>query len=338
MTKNLIVAGFNNQNLGDDLMFATVVNNLKYDNYYFYGPILKPAFVEQPVAFIKYGRAVPLRWKFFADFALIGGSLFMGENDVQMEMFKWKLKLLKLNKLFGGKNFVLGANLGPYRDENEYFTSLKKVISLVDCWKVRDKVSYELLKKLNARNVELIPDIVMGFDTEPYENKPTKKVLAISVTDVDKDGAVDLKQHLFEAEIVYLIEKYHTEGFSVDLLSFEDSKDLPIMQRIAHQVSKDVVVRLVENKGDAVLASLAGAEVVISTRFHCMVLSALLRKSQIIYRYSSKTLNFANIYGFKVSEISGDASTKAPSPTSFPTKDVISARSLFNKKGILNEN
>ncbi|TAA47751.1 polysaccharide pyruvyl transferase family protein [Corallincola spongiicola] len=328
-SKRLIVAGYNNANLGDDLMFATVVNSANYSNCYFYGPQLKPAFIEKDIGFIKYGRGVPIRWKLGADFALIGGSLFMGENDTHMEMFKWKLKLLRLNKLLGGKNFVLGSNLGPYRDYDEYVYALKKVVKLVDHWKVRDRYSYELLLKVGAKNVEFIPDIVMGFDLSDYYEIEPKKLISISVTDVNKDGNKLLKQDLFEKEVVELIERYHLQGYSAELVSFEDSKDLTVMERIKQKVTSSGSVELVKNIDDNVLKSIASADVVVSTRFHCMVLSALLNKSQIIYQYSQKTANFAERYGFNVYQICGDASKKTPVSTGFDAKDTEFASNMF---------
>ena len=91
MARSLIVAGYNNYNLGDDLMFASVVNRTDYKGVYFYGPEIKPYFVNSDINFIPYGRSNLIKWKFFADFAYIGGSLFMGENDNQFKMFDKKL-------------------------------------------------------------------------------------------------------------------------------------------------------------------------------------------------------------------------------------------------------
>ena len=334
MGKRLIIAGYSNNNLGDDLMFSSVINGSNYKSYYFCGSKINPHFLNKAVSHIKRGRALPLRWKVGADFALVGGSLFMAENDSQISMFRWKLELLRLNKFYRGRNYVVGANLGPYRDIDEYSDYLRKVDSLVDCWKVRDRFSEQLLREIGATDVEWIPDPVMGIDLDSYSNLTQQKKIAISVTNINKDGNFEVGMDVFLNEILGLIERYHKEGYSVDLLSFEDSEDLSWIVKIKNMIRTDGTVNLIGNTENKLLTALAEAEIVVSTRFHCMVLAGLLNKEQIIYPYSNKTTNFAESHGLKVYPISGCSSNKHPVPTGFDSTAISAAKSMFSEMGL----
>ena len=334
MRKKLIISGYNNNNLGDDLMFSSVINGSNYESYFFCGSKINAYFINKEVSYIKYGRALPLRWKVGADFALVGGSLFMAENDSQISMFRWKINLLRLNRLYGGKNYVIGANLGPYRDIDEYSNLLRKVNDLVDCWKVRDRYSEQLLREIGATEVEWIPDPVMGFDLEPFSDLAQQKKIAISVTNINKDGNFEVDMDVFLDEILGIITRYHDEGYVIELLSFEDSEDMVWLNKIKQMVGTGGIVNLVSNTENKLLTALAEAEIVVSTRFHCMVLAGLLNKKQIIYPYSHKTTNFAESHGLNVYKISGCSLEKNPVQTGFDPADISAAKSMFSEMGL----
>lgn len=332
MNRDLIVYGYNNKNLGDDLMFASIINNTDYDNYYFYGPSIKPEFVNKNVQFIKYGRALPLRWKRSADFAVIGGSVVMGSEDKHFRMIKQKENFFLLNRLYGGRNFIVGANLGPYRDEQEYLGFLQRLNKRITRWLVRDSFSQELLEASGSTKSIQLPDIVMAFPIEPYLSIPTDKNIAISVTKVNKDGKGEISPEQYNAEILNLIKQYITQGYTVSMLSFEDSIDLDIIDTICLQLSDSEreQVTTVPYQGDSIIRAMAKAEIVVSTRFHCMVLGGLLRKRQIIYSYSKKTANFASDFGFTVYPVTGEAEGKPAIATQFTAAEIEAAKTYPN--------
>ncbi len=329
MNSKLIIYGYNNKNLGDDLMFASIINNTQYDEYYFYGQQIQPEFVDKKVKFIKYGRALPIRWKFKADFAVIGGSVLMATEDKHYKMLKQKQRFFRLNKLYGGNNYIIGANLGPYRDKSEYLNTTKKLNSLVDQWLVRDAYSADLLADAKSEKCHLMPDIVMGFPVDKYRDVVSKKELSISVTQVSKDGKGAISPELYELELVAWIEQYIDKGYHINMLSFEDSIDLPIIESITSKLSEKRKKRVntIAYVGDDVFKAIAQSETVISTRFHCMVISALLKKNQIIYSYSKKTENFANDYGFDVHAVTGEIKNKLACYTEFPADAINKAKS-----------
>jgi|GEM_PF-1948839 len=328
MHRDLIVYGYNNKNLGDDLMFACIINNTNYQNYYFYGAQIEPEFVNKKVKFIKFGRALPLRWKRKADFAVIGGSVVMGSEAKHFKMIRQKQNFFLLNQLYGGRNFIIGANLGPYNNKQDYLELLQGLDKRITRWIVRDSFSQGLLSELGSKKSTQLPDIVMGFPIEPYLSMPADKNIAISVTKVNKDGKGDIALDKYTEEILKLIKKYIIEGYSISMISFEDSIDLPIIEEIVQQLTYEErnLVTTIPYEGDKVIRAMAKAEIIVSTRFHSMVLGALLGKQQIIYSYSNKTANFAKDFGFTVYPVTGNISGKKAVETQFSSRDIEAAK------------
>lgn len=328
MNNVLIVYGYNNKNLGDDLMFASIINNTNYERYFFYGNQTQPEFVSKKVEFIKYGRALPLRWKFKADFAVIGGSVVMGKEDKHFNMIRQKVRFCILNKIFGGHNFIVGANLGPYRDKSEYLGYLKSLNAWVDKWLLRDSFSHSLIAETGTKKSIKMPDIVMGFPVDKYKSIKSEKCVSISVTKVEKDGKGNISSTPYIDEIKQWVSFYIALGYTIEFVSFEDSVDLEVINLILNRVNNEYLdkIKVVKYNKDDVLISLAKAEIVISTRFHSMVLAALLDKKQVIYSYSDKTSNFAKDYGFIVHPVTGVIEGKSAYQTTFEQSDIDLAK------------
>ena len=320
MSKNLIIYGYNCHNLGDDLMFAEVINKTNYKNYYFIGDPITPRFIEKDIKFIKRGRLMPLRWKFFSDFAIIGGSVLMGTNEAQESMIEQKRAWFLLNKIFFGRNLIIGANLGPYASKDRYLQKLSEINRFTNKWFVRDRLSKELLEEINATNATHMPDLVMGFDTSSYTVQQNELSLAISVTAINKDGKGAINAEQYEQEIISWIQHYLSKDYQINFISFEDKIDIPVIDKIIEKLAPDTIqkINIIRNENDTVIQTICNASVVISTRFHCMVLAALFSKPQIIYSYSNKTKQFADYYDFTTFEVTGELTNKASSPTSFP--------------------
>ncbi len=322
MKNDLIIYGYNCKNLGDDLMFAEIINKTEYKRYFFIGHGEVPNFVNKQIFFIKPGRLMKLRWKLKADFAVIGGSVLMGASSQQKVAIKQKIEWFRWNKITGGRNFIIGANLGPYDDETEYLSLLSALGSVVDKWFVRDNVSFDMLGKVNTRYLKLMPDIVMGFDKEPYMEDRDSSV-AISVTSVGKDNNHLIDADRYAMEIAQLAHSYIEQGKRVNFLSFEDRVDLePIDKIVSLMKQSNGSVNIIKNMGKDIVKAIAQADVVVSTRFHAMVLGALFEKKQIIYAYNNKTTQFAQTYGFETYAVTGSADGKYPVKTSF-NEDVL---------------
>ncbi|WP_371194973.1 polysaccharide pyruvyl transferase family protein [Glaciecola sp. SC05] len=320
MNKNLIIYGYNRRNLGDDLMFAEIINKTDYHKYYFLGDSITPALVTKKIKFIKQGRLMAFRWKWKSDFAIIGGSVLMGATKAQESMILQKIDWFKMNKLFGGRNFIIGANLGPFESRTYYLSLLSALNKYTDKWFVRDTFSKDLLSELKTKFLKIMPDIVIGLNTTDYAHKKSTNSVAISITQVDKDGDVAICAESYKKEIQLLVQKFISQGKTINFVSFEDVKDLPIITNVISALGVEFgdKVNIIKNEGYNVISTISKSDLVISTRFHSMVLAALFEKPQIIYSYSDKTKQFADNYEFNTYRVTGEIEGKIPVSTNFP--------------------
>lgn len=327
MKNDLIIYGYNCKNLGDDLMFAEIINKTDYKRYFFIGHGEVPHFVNKRIFFIKPGRLMKLRWKLKADFAVIGGSVLMGASSQQKKAIIQKIEWFKWNKVLGGRNFIIGANLGPFENEAEYLNLLSNLSLVVDKWFVRDNTSYEMLKRIGIQYLKLMPDIVMGLNKERYISVEDNSI-AISVTSVDKDKNSLINPEDYINEIAQIAQYYIDEGRKINFVSFEDRFDLgPINEVILLLKDYKDKVSIIENNGENVVKAISSADVVVATRFHAMVLGALFEKKQIIYSYNNKTTQFAKTYGFKTYDVTGSFLSKNPFSTKFDLNSLDFANS-----------
>lgn len=104
-------------------------------------------------------------------FCLYRGSIFQQRDNWKVQINNRK-NLLNENQPF----YVLGANFGPFNNEN-YYLEYKKLISKYEDICFRDTYSYKLFKDLN--NVRMGDDIVFSLNkNKTYRND---KNIVISV-------------------------------------------------------------------------------------------------------------------------------------------------------------
>ncbi|WP_282173035.1 polysaccharide pyruvyl transferase family protein [Cytobacillus firmus] len=145
----------------------------------------------------------------------IGGSIFM-------ESPAWKMKknerqyLLEKFKEKNKKTFILGANFGPYKDQNFE----KEYRDLFPCCSdicFRDKYSFGIFSDL--KNVRVAPDIVFSLG-KSYKPEPKEKKVGFSVINLSKRVGLIEFQRSYTQKIVQFIEKYSEMGYKINLFSF----------------------------------------------------------------------------------------------------------------------
>ena len=120
----------------------------------------------------------------------------------------------------------------------------------------------------------------MSMDLTPYQVKKTAKIVAISVTRVEKDGNQRVRQVDFEDEICELCKNFIKAGYNISLLSFEDSNDISIALSIKNRINSEKV-SIEPYQGKNIIMKIAESEFLVSTRFHCMIIGALLSKNKL---------------------------------------------------------
>lgn len=312
---HVLVMGYMNNNLGDDLFFKILAERYKHTIFYMYPPstLLENylekftsnknlRFYETEEYYLDLkskisDKTIPLnmfpailsRADQTECYINIGGSLF-----IQNENWKNDDRFLIKERMKNKPSFIIGCNFGPGNKEfTEYYqTHFKEYTDI--CF--RDKTSYNQFKKL--QNARLADDIVL---VENYHKKiktpKYNKSIAISVIDLHQKKEYKEKTEEYEDFIRRTILYYIKKGYYINLFSFcEKENDMVAINRIIKGIHKQYQKRIkVINYIDDInwfLKKWRENRFVIGTRFHSMILALACHQEFIVISYSEKTNNY----------------------------------------------
>lgn len=222
----------------------------------------------------------------------IGGSIFM-------EYPEWKNIINWYKEMSKNKHcYIIGANFGPYYSD-DYLLECKDYFRTVDDVCFRDKWSYNLFKDCNT--VRYAPDILFGLNVFNYKINSIEKKVVISVIDCQSRDSNPNKLSEYHEQYVdcikNIIEILNENKFKITLLSFcEQEKDGKaigeIISGLDQQIAKNISCFLYDGLNmDTILREIGTASYIVGTRFHSIILGAILNKPILPIVYSNKTKN-----------------------------------------------
>ncbi|MFC6169391.1 polysaccharide pyruvyl transferase family protein [Loigolactobacillus jiayinensis] len=278
--KKILVEGYANSNLGDDLFFTLLVNRYKKIQFIFnikHETKLLKSFTN---VITKHYQLVDLLIHIyqFDYFVVIGGSLF--QQSKGKAWFKWWLGLwlkVLLFKIQRKKVIFMGFNFGPYYSKT-FFLLFKFLFYQVDYLSVRDNETLNLFKK--NKKVHLFPDMVFSLPNI-VEHETKRRSLAVSVMDF---GPEKTFQKSYEEFLIKIINGISSD-IDITLYGFQVSStvnDEAVINRIKSRVNHPVSFLCYdENNIDSFLMDYSKNFFSITCRFHSLILS-LKAKQQII--------------------------------------------------------
>lgn len=313
--KRIRLYGYFNQNLGDDLMVRLLA--ARYPDIRFFShswqPIPRTPNLENLETLQqKYGRfnhilniltlykrkdfllnAIKRRYaKECICSVYIGGSIYMQDGDAEARLRREE------EKLQHGPLFVIGANIGPYRDEafregfEDYFRRCGGVT-------FRDRASFEQFQ--HCGNVRYAPDVVLNLKAAPEASDGS---VLISVIDLAHRPELAAWQEEYEDFMARLCEACIRQGKRPVLLSFcEAQGDARAAERILEKLAPDHRARTgtlyYRGNAEEMHHAFARAERVIATRFHAMILALCYEKPVFAVCYNEKLTNVLHDLGFE---------------------------------------
>lgn len=315
MKQKVLIKGFFEKNLGDDLFVKVLVDrypnvdfemysSLNYSNVYD-NKNLKIYSDKSPIiilrklinVFLKLVRSKK-RIKLedirkYDEIIIIGGSIFMEYNSFNYDNY--------INNTFRYKKpiYILGANFGPYNTDKYIDMHRNIIFKNVNDICFRDKRSYELFKDLE--NVRYAPDIVFGLDTSNIDIVHEKQVV-ISVIKTYKDAKMICDQDIYNKKILELISYFREKNYKITLMSFSEKQgDEEVINKIYDSLeNKDNIDKFFYRGNiNEALNVIGKSQIVIGTRFHANILGFIMGNTVIPIAYSDKTINVLNDMGFK---------------------------------------
>lgn len=233
-------------------------------------------------------------WKFLAKTSFasvhIGGSVFVQHFDDFMPFYNMDADLRRLSK----RLCVIGANFGPYTDEN-YYRMYHELFQSYEGVSFRDKYSYSLFCDLP--NVMYAPDV--AFNCQREEQTEVKKQVLISVIQIkNRNGKYPIGQYAedYRNFMADLIKGYVDLDYDIKMVSFckcqkDDEEIREIIGMLEEFYRERVSVFCYDKDLDACIRLFAESEIIIGTRFHSIIFGWLYGKKVLPVVYDPKTLH-----------------------------------------------
>lgn len=226
----------------------------------------------------------------------IGGSIFQQRKN-------WRRRINIFNNILKKQVpfFIIGANFGPYSDE-EYYNKHRKLFSEFQGVTFRDKYSYNLFKELP--NINLADDVIFQMATEESDMEIKEDYIIISVIKPSIRPYLKGLDNLYYNKIKEISEQFVENGYRVVLMSFcEREGDVEAVKSIKQLISNEYISQIDEHlyKHDieSALNAIRGSKYVVGTRFHAMILGWVYNKPVFPIAYSDKMTNVINDVNFK---------------------------------------
>lgn len=227
----------------------------------------------------------------------IGGSIFQQNKN-------WK-QTIKNHSVLSNEShpyFILGANFGPFEDE-DYYNEYKKIFSEYEDICFRDTYSYNLFKELD--NVRIADDIVFSLkNNKNNKNNKNEKNIVISVIKPSYRPYLVEYDDLYYNKIKDISVEFIKNGYEITLMSFcKHEGDEEAIKEILKIIPKKHLkyVKQYNYRGliEESIDIISSSSLVIGTRFHAMILGWVFNKPVVPIAYSEKMTNVMKDINFK---------------------------------------
>ena len=316
MHKKILVKGYFKRNLGDDLFlkvlteryperqFEVIVDaeNAGYYSTFNNLHVIKRNFIFKALnkllsLFSIGGIYSVLLYRYFAVIE-IGGSIF---PQPMKEPFIEKERMFLSNRI--DHYFVIGSNFGPYSSK-KFLDEYKNFFREIDGTVFRDKKSFSLFKKLD--NVRYSPDVVLGMGNYNLKvNNTTQTRYAVisaidlGFKDISRNTAITNKKVDYEKKLLNVILDLIDHGYEILFVPFSKTQnDLGVSAELKERIERlrptSKISILKEDNIEKKVTVIKNSSLIISTRYHAMILGWLYNINQLVFIYSSKTRNVIN--------------------------------------------
>lgn len=306
-----MIYAYTNFNLGDDLFIKVLCERYPNTNFTLYAPseykenlqelnnityYYSDSILFRGINFVgrKLKLNIPIR-KLLAkkcDAVInIGGSIFMQKEN-------WKRRLKNREKIHNKPFFLLGANFGPYENEDYYRAHRNLFKDYTDvCF--REKYSYDLFKDLP--NVRMADDVIFQLKPQKLEKDD---YIVISVIKPSIRKHLEGYDEIYYQKIKDITLEFTENGYKVILMSFcgnegDGTAIEKIISLLPPSSLKRVSKYLYKNNIEEALNIIGKSRFIVGTRFHAMILGLVYNIPVFPIAYSDKMINVLKDINFK---------------------------------------
>lgn len=327
MRKTVLVRGYLNRNLGDDLFFKILferypnVNFVISDRKYVLNFIDKlkcnnvirknnklnflerviVRFLDRNYSKRKFFWNIISSEKLYDAVLIIGGSLFQNPRKGVGSFFIDDATAIYKKIGNATPKYVIGSNFGPYV-EDEFYRKAKDFFFSTSDVCFRDSYSWTLFKELP--NVRYAPDVVFNLAYKSVE----KIQNSIGISLINSSETFRRNLYPYQDDYLRAITRIVTQAAKdnriVRLFSFcrsegDDKAIQVVMSNIPKELHKMISLIYYEDDILSFLDSFQEMEIMICTRFHSMILGLLFKQKIFPIIYGKKMLHVLEDIGYK---------------------------------------
>lgn len=221
-----------------------------------------------------------------------GGSLL--QDVTSTRSLAYYLFLIFLAKILGKKVYVYANGIGPINKPfNRFMTKI--ILEKVDFISLRDKLSYDFVKKLKLKNKNIKVTADPVFSLEPISDKKTEEILAkegikisqntIGICIREWKKAQDLKEKL-----AYVCDYLVEMGYDVLLVPFHMPRDNVYSMELAKLCkNKDRISTITKTyKAQELMGIFRKCKLLLAMRLHSVIYAAVVNLPMVGLIYDPK--------------------------------------------------
>jgi len=289
--KILISGYYGFHNIGDEAILKSIIEALRNEN-----PNIDIVVLSNDVEYTKNTYKVNAinRWKLNDIYKELlkcdglisgGGSLF--QDVTSSRSILYYTGIIWLAKLAKKPIFIYAQGIGPIEKKNNR-KIVGRFFNKVDYITLRDKESKLLLNSIGVRkNIDIVPDPVMGFNIENYEFKlpeyyTNNDYITVSIRDWKKNNSE------FQKNIALTCDKIIESGINVVFVPMHDQYDETISKQIASLMRYNSTVLSKELTIEERMVYIKGSKLMIGMRLHALIFAAIVGTPMIGISYDPK--------------------------------------------------
>ncbi|MDY3002799.1 MAG: polysaccharide pyruvyl transferase CsaB [Romboutsia timonensis] len=289
--KVLISGYYGFYNIGDEAILKSIIEALRNED-----PNIDIVVLSNDVDYTKSTYKVDAinRWKLNDIYKELlkcdglisgGGSLF--QDVTSSRSILYYTGIIWLAKLAKKPIFIYAQGVGPINKKNNR-RIVGKFFNKVDYITLRDKESKLLLNSIGVRkDIDIVPDPVMGFNIENYEFKLTKyytkdDYITVSIRDWKKNNSE------FQKNIALTCDKIVESGINVVFIPMHGQYDETISKQVASLMRHNATVLSKDLTMEEKMMYIKESKLMIGMRLHALIFAATVGTPMIGISYDPK--------------------------------------------------
>ena len=289
--KVLISGHYGFYNIGDEAILKSIIEALRNEN-----PKIDIVVLSNDVEYTKSTYKVNAinRWKLndiykellkCDGFISGGGSLF--QDVTSSRSILYYTSIIWLAKFAKKPIFIYAQGIGPIDKKNNR-KIVGRLFNKVDYITLRDKESKLLLNDIGVRkDIDIVPDPVMGFNIENYEFKlpeyyTNDDYITVSIRDWKKNNSE------FQKNIALTCDKIIESGINVVFIPMHGEHDEKISIEVANMMKYNAKVLSKNLTMEEKMMYIKESKLMIGMRLHALIFAATVGTPMIGISYDPK--------------------------------------------------